>query len=171
MALIKCRECGESVSTEAAICPKCGAPKQQPAPPPIPIQHTEETIYSDTTVVVTNLRVIIGGATYPLRNLTSVKMQFTPPRLVKPVLLLIVGLMILLAAFMPFNEKAPAPPGVYIIAIAMIGCAILWMYSAKTKYHVALSSASGEIHAMTSTSKDYVERIILSVNQAMVKCS
>ena len=25
MALIKCRECGSQVSTEAANCPKCGA--------------------------------------------------------------------------------------------------------------------------------------------------
>ena len=79
--------------------------------------------------------------------------------------------MILLAAFMPFKENAPAPPGVYIIALAMIGGAILWMYNAKTMYHVALSGSSGEIHAMTSPSKTYVERIILSVNQAMVKCS
>lgn len=171
MALLKCRECGESVSAEAVRCPHCGAPQQQLVTPPIPIRHTEETFYSDNTVVVTNLRVIIGGATYPLKNLTSVKMLFTPPRLVKPILLLSAGLMILLAAFMPFNEKAPAPPGVYIIAAAMIGGAILWMYSAKTKYHVALSSASGEIHAMTSTNKAYVERIILGVNQAIVKCS
>ncbi len=171
MALIPCRECNETVSIEAVACTHCGAPQQQPVPPPIPHQIKEETIYSDNTVVVTNLRVIIGGATYPLRSLTSVKMLFTPPRLVKPILLLIVGLMILFAALMPFNEKAPAPPGVYIIAVAMIGGAILWKYNSKTMYHMALASASGEIHAITSPNKTYIQHIILSVNQAMVKCS
>jgi hypothetical protein len=35
MALIKCRECGGSVSTEAAACPHCGAP-QRTVPPPSP---------------------------------------------------------------------------------------------------------------------------------------
>ena len=37
MALIKCRECGNPVSTEAAACPHCGAPQrpvaQQERPP------------------------------------------------------------------------------------------------------------------------------------------
>jgi len=31
MALIKCRECGKDVSTEAAACPNCGAPVVQVA--------------------------------------------------------------------------------------------------------------------------------------------
>lgn len=30
MALIKCRECGKDVSTEATACPGCGAPPAQP---------------------------------------------------------------------------------------------------------------------------------------------
>lgn len=33
MALVNCHECGASVSTEAAGCPKCGAPPKQPAHP------------------------------------------------------------------------------------------------------------------------------------------
>lgn len=131
MALVKCKECNEAVSTEAVACPHCGAPQQQPVPPPLPVQSKEETIYSDNAVVVTNMRVIIGGATYALRNITSVKMLFTPPRLVKPILLLIVGSMIMFAAFFPISENAPAPASVYVIAGAMIVGAILWMCSAK----------------------------------------
>ncbi len=115
------------------------------------------------------MRVIIGGATYALRNITSVKMLFTPPRLVKPILLLIVGLMILLAAFFPINENAPAPASAYVIAGMMILGAILWMFSAKTMFHVGLSSASGEVHALTSKNKKYIEGVVLSVNEAIVK--
>jgi hypothetical protein len=169
MALVACKECNETVSTEAAACPHCGAPQQPPAPPILPAQTKEETIYSDNAVVVTNMRIIIGGATYALRNITSVKMLFTPPRLIKPILLLIVGLMILLAAFFPINENAPAPASAYVIAGMMIVGAILWMCSAKTKFHVGLSSASGEIHALTSINKAYIERIVLSINEAIVK--
>jgi hypothetical protein len=174
MALVSCRECGQLVSTEAVACPRCGAPQQRPAPPIIPVQPpllkpNEETIYSDNAVVVTNLRVIIGGATYALRNVTSVKMLFTRPRLVKAILLLVIGLIILLAAFIPLNENAPAPVGVYIIGGAMIGGAIVWMCSAKTMYHVGLSSASGEVHALTSKNRAYIERVVLSINEAIVK--
>jgi hypothetical protein len=169
MALIPCKECNETVSTEAAACPHCGAPQQRPVPPPLPAVPKEETIYSDNAVIVTNMRVIIGGATYALRNITSVKMLFTPPRLVKPILLLIVGLIILLAAFFPINENAPAPASAYVIAGMMILGAILWMFSAKTMFHVGLSSASGEVHALTSKNKTYIERVVLSINEAIVK--
>lgn len=168
MALIKCKECGNSVSTEAIACPHCGAPQKQPTPP-LPVQTKEQMIYSDNPVVVTNMRVSIGGTTYPLQNITSVKVLFTPPRLVKPILLLVVGLIILLAAFAELDGKTPAPFAVYILAGGMIGGAILWMCNAKTMYHVGLSSASGEIHALTSKDKAYIERIVLSINKAIVK--
>jgi hypothetical protein len=42
MALIKCRECGNQVSTEAATCPHCGAPQRvvpPQLPPTIVVQH------------------------------------------------------------------------------------------------------------------------------------
>jgi hypothetical protein len=73
------------------------------------------------------------------------------------------------AAFFPINENAPAPASVYVIAGAMIVSAILWMCGAKTRYHVGLSSASGEIHALTSKNRAYIERVVLSVNEAIVK--
>jgi len=169
MALVKCRECNETVSTQAVACPWCGAPQERSMPPPLLASPNEETIYSDNAIVVTNMRVIIGGATYALRHITSVKMLFTPPRLVKPILLLIIGLMILLAAFMPIKENAPAPVGVYVIAGMMILGAILWICSAKSMFHVGLSSASGEVHALTSKNKIYIERVVSGINEAIVK--
>jgi hypothetical protein len=169
MALINCKECGKTVSTQAAACPNCGAPQQPPTPPPLPIQTNEEEIYSDNAVIVTNMRVIIGGATYALRNITSVKMLFTPPRLVKPILLLIVGLIILGAAAAEIHSTTPAPIGVYIIGGAMIVGGIFWIVGARTSYHVSLSSAAGEVHALTSKKKTYIERVVRSINKAIVK--
>jgi hypothetical protein len=175
MALISCRECGESVSTKAVFCPHCGALQQPPMPPRLPVQPPpahqmqEETIFLDNAVVVTNLRIIIGGATFALRNITSVKMLFTPPRLTKPILLLIVGFMILLAAFMPINANAPAPAGAFVIAGAIIVGAILWMRRAKTKYHISLLSAAGEVQVLTSKNRTYIEQIVLRINEAIVK--
>lgn len=169
MALIQCKECGESVSTEAVVCPHCGAPQRQPVPPPFPVQPKEETIYSDNAVTVTNTRVIIGGTTYALRNITSVEMVSTPPRIGGAILLLVLGLLIVVAIFARLNEDDKAPAGVYIMAGALIGGAILWMFNAKTMYHVDLASASGEFHAFTSKNKAYIERVVLSINEAIVK--
>jgi RsiW-degrading membrane proteinase PrsW (M82 family) len=96
-------------------------------------------------------------------------MMFTRLRTVKPILLLILGLMLLLAAFFPIKENAPAPAGVYVVAGMMIIGAIIWMLSAKTKYRVGLCSAAGEVHAFTSPNRAYVEQIVSSVNEAMVR--
>ena len=173
MALISCKECSNPVSTDAVACPHCGKPPIQVAPPlpvqPPPAPSKEATFYSDKTVAVTDLRVIIGGTTYALRNITSVRMAFTPPRMVKPVLLLVAGLLILFAALVPMTDMQPAPIGVYIIGGGMILGAILWMIGAKTKYHVDISSSAGEVHVLTSHNKLYVQRIVESINRAIVE--
>ena len=169
MAIVSCKECSNAVSTAADACPHCGAPQQKFAPPPLPNPPEEEIFYSDKAVAVTSSRVIIWGTTYALRNITSVSMRFSPPKIFGAVVLLFAGVFILLAAFLSVHGSMPAPVGAYIIAPAMIGTAILWMCSSKTKYHVSLSSASGEVHALTSKNKSYIEKIVLSINEAIVK--
>ena len=51
----------------------------------------------------------------------------------------------------------------------MILGAILWMIGAKTKYHVDISSSAGEVHVLTSHNKLYVQRIVESINRAIVE--
>jgi hypothetical protein len=168
MALTKCGECNETVSTEATACPHCGAPTQPPVPPLLPVQLTEERIYFDNVVAVTTTRVIIGGTTYALRNITSVKMTNTPPRIGWPLLLLILGLFFLgLSVLFQRNEGTPIIA--YIFLGAWIAGAILWMVMTKNHFHVNLSSAAGETHALTSRNRAYIERVVLSINEAIVK--
>ena len=169
MALIQCKECGEPVSTEADACPHCGAPQKQSAPPPLPAQPQEEMIYSDNAVVVTSARVTVSGTTYAMRNITSVGMVSTPPRIAGAVLLLIVGLLIAVAIFVRLDEPDKAPVGVYVMAGALIGGAVFWMIRARTHFHVGILTASGEVQLLTSKDKTYVERVVQRVNEAIVK--
>lgn len=156
----------QSVSTEAAACPHCGAPQQRLAPPLLPPQ--EETIYSDSVVTVTNARVTIGGTTYALRNVTSVRLAYSPPEIVWAVFFLVIGGIILLAAFTLFNDNE-FPIGVYIIAGVLIVGAILRMITAKTYFYVGLSTTSGELHLLSSKDKSYIQCIVQSINEAIVK--
>jgi hypothetical protein len=133
------------------------------------MQPKEETIYSDNAVTVTSARVVIWGATYALRNITSVEMVSAPPRIVKPILMLIVGLFILLLTFMPLNDAIP-PAGVYVIAGGMIVGAVLWMALARTHFHVGLTTASGELQLLTSKNKTYIQGVVQSINEAISRC-
>ncbi|MGA2436854.1 MAG: DUF6232 family protein [Bryobacteraceae bacterium] len=177
MALIQCRECGKTISTEAAACPQCGAPQQQTPPklpgeaPPIEQRRNaqEETLHSDNVVSVTTTRVIIRGTTYALRNITSVRMAFTPPKTGCAIILLIFGIIALLGAFVGFSQSVGSGIVGLIFAGVIIGLAILWLRSLKTDYHVAIASSSGEANALTSKDKAYIEHIVNSINEAIVK--
>ena len=170
MALIKCRECNESVSTEAVACPHCGAPQQQPVPPPLPAQPKEEKIYLDNVVAITTTRVIVGGATYALRNITSVSMTFTPPRVLGLVLLLFVGIVIFFVGeFLSYGGNSPTAIIAFVAAGIIVCGTIFEMCRAKSTYHVCLASAAGEVHALSSKNRAYIERIVLSVNEAIAK--
>lgn len=173
MALIQCRECGKSISTEAAACPQCGAPQQQTLPP---IQQRqgiqEETLHADGYVSVTTARVIIRGTTYALRNITSVRMVVTPPSPRKTgcaIVLLFFGVVLLLGSFVNFSQDVISGIVLLIFAGAVIGGAILWMPSLKTVYHVAIASSSGEANALSSKDRAYIERIVNRINVAIVK--
>lgn len=170
MALIQCKECGQSVSTEAVACPHCGAPQQRPVPPPLPAQTQEQRIYFDNVVAVTTTRVIIGGTTYALRNITSVKMTFTPPRVFGAILLLFVGIIIFfIGEFLSYGGSSPTAIIAYVAAGIIVCGTIFGMSRAKSTYHVCLASAAGEIHALTSKNRAYIEKVVVSINDAIVK--
>lgn len=167
MALTSCRECNKSISTEAVSCPHCGAPRQPAAPPLLPSQ--EEMLYSDNVVAVTNARVIISGATYALRNITSVRMTYSPPRVFWAIILALLGIIVLLLFWLR-PDGAIAPTGAFVLPGGIIGGAILWMCMARTHYHVGLSTTSGELHVLTSKDRTYIQQIVEAINSAIVRC-
>ena len=171
MALIQCRECNKSVSTEAVACPHCGAPQRPPAPPPLPNQPPrEEKIYRDNLVAVTTTRVIVGGTTYALRNIASVSMTLTPPRVFGLVLLLFVGIIIFFVGeFLSYGGSSPIAIIAFVAAGLIVFGTIFEMCRAKSTYHVCLASASGEIHALSSKNRAYIEQIVVSVNEAIAR--
>jgi uncharacterized membrane protein YvbJ len=179
MALIKCHECGESVSTEAVACPNCGAPPKQsvvnqpaaatPAALSQDSNRPEETIYSDNRATVTTTRVIFGETTYALRNITSVRLVSTSPKSGCAVIFLILGILGLLASFAVFTENISQGIQVVIIAGIMLMIGIVWLRSLKPTYHVSIATSSGENNALSAPDKAYIENIVKSVNDAIVK--
>jgi hypothetical protein len=168
MALIKCKECNESVSTEAATCPHCGAPQQRPVPPQLPVQPQEQKIYLDKVVAVTTTRVVVGGTTYALRNITSVSLTYTPPRVLGAILLLFVGIIIFfIGEFLSYGGISPTAIIAYVAAGIIVCGTIFGMCRAKSTYHVCLASTAGEVHALTSKNKAYIEKIVVSINDAI----
>lgn len=137
--------------------------------PPVNPSNGEETIYSDRDVTVTHARVLCGEITFALKNITSAKMGVTPASPTIAYVLLAVG-SVMLAAPIP----AILPGGT---TVCLVLGALSFAYGfrkwtqATADYHLLLSSSSGEFRAYTSKYQRQIEKIVASVNKAIVRKS
>jgi hypothetical protein len=121
----------------------------------------ETNFYSDNGVRVTNARIIIGQTTYAMLNVTSVMTaEERPSKLGAIVTLVIGGLM--------FVSGLKNTPGIALLGVLMLGVGGLWLKGLKTKYHLRISSASGEANAVTDTNKQRIDSIVQAVNEAII---
>lgn len=129
----------------------------------------EETILQEGGVTVTTARVIIGGTTYSLRNITSVKTTFTPPNTGCAVGLMIIGGLITVAGIASF--QADIGQGLMGLACSgvFIAAGFFWFKSLKNDYHVVFASSSGEAQALTSKDRAFVDRVVASINDAIAR--
>ena len=134
-----------------------------------PDTRAEETLYTDNRVTVTTTRVIIGTTTYALRNVTSVKPISTSPNPGCAVILLIGGIIILLIALGVFTQDIGVGLFLGVVGAAILGGAILWFRSLKATYHMQIASASGEAKALSSPDRAYIQKVVDSVKNAIVK--
>jgi hypothetical protein len=129
---------------------------------------SEESIYSDTIVLVTTARVIISGTTYALRNITSAKMTVTPATEGCAMALLVVGILGVLFSFGAFAEAWTGFAWL-VISGGIVAVGIFWVRSLKPSYNVIIASSAGEIRALDSKDKDYVSKIVDAINEALVR--
>lgn len=114
----------------------------------------ETVVFEEGNVKVTNTRFIVEGQTYAMNGVTSVKrFEKKPPRII-PVMVGIVGL--------------AAMAGSIIVGIVILAAAYgIWTIQ-KEEYSVLLSTSSGAAQALTSKDRAYIERVISSLNEAII---
>lgn len=119
----------------------------------------EKTYLNQGNVVVTNTRVVIGGKTYAMTNVTSVSMAKQSSSILPPVIAITVGVIIAAIVGGTFGN---------IIAVASIIGGLVLLFTRKPNYVVKIGSASGESDALISNDQDYVQKIVNALNQAIV---
>jgi hypothetical protein len=116
----------------------------------------EEKIYFEyEDVKVTNARFISGSQTFAMSNVTSVKAFEKKPSRLGGILVLLVGLLCL---------GAQAFIGVLIMLAAGF-----YLYKQKTVFHVMLATASGESSALVTYQRDYLNKVVAALNEAIVR--
>jgi len=114
----------------------------------------ERTFFEHEDVKVTNARFISGSQTYAMSNVTSVKAFEAKPKRLGGILVLILGLAV-----------AVNTPVVGLIIAAAAG---YYLYQQKTMYHLMLSTAGGETSALKTNQREYLDKVVAALNQAII---
>lgn len=116
---------------------------------------SDETVFFQYEGVrVTNTRFIVDGQTFAMNNITSVKAIEKKPNRVLPIL------MIALGGLVALNGEAGA------LVFSLIGA--VWFALQKTVFHVMLHTAGGETSALKTYQREYVDRVVTALNNAIV---
>ena len=126
---------------------------------------SEITILKEGNVKITNLRAIVGFNTYAISKITSVSMRVNEPKLFLPVFFTVnMGICSVLIAISNMEAYAQClQTGLY----AVITGTLLFLISRKTKYSVYIKSAVGEQRILEANDKEYVERIVKAMYEAI----
>lgn len=113
----------------------------------------EQKIFENGDVVVTDKRFIVGGRTYSVANITSVRaLERTPNRII-PIIIVVLGLLTI----------SRLQGG----AIFLIALGALWLFLAKKSYHVGVTTAAGEVQALTTRDEQLVTEVVQALNRAI----
>jgi hypothetical protein len=115
----------------------------------------ERTFFEYEDVKVTNARFVSGGQTYVMNNVTSVKPFEQKPSRLGGVLVLLAGLIIMAGAS-------------FMLGLLVTAAAAFYLYQQKTIYHILLATSAGETKALKTYQRDYLNRVITALNDAIV---
>ena len=114
----------------------------------------EKTFFEYEDVKVTNARFISGSQTYAMSNVTSVKAFEKKPKRLGGIAVLIIGL----------SVAVNAP----LVGFLIVAAAGYYLYQQKTVFHVMLATASGEVSALKTNQREYLDKVVDALNQAIV---
>ena len=131
---------------------------------------SEEVIYSDRRVSITTSRLVFGATTYALRNITSVKIGSTPDRGGAICLTILGAVSLFYGLANLFGHEGGMAFLACFVGVILAGIGVLWLRSCKDDCHILIVSSSGEVKALTSKDRAYIEKIVISINDAIIKC-
>lgn len=118
--------------------------------------QNETKFYQDSSVTVTQSRFVTQSKTYAMRNISSVHVFEIIKSKTKAVLMIIFGL------FFLFSKN------IFWIGLIIIALGIWWLISIKNEYAVRISTNAGEANSIISKNKDYIQKIVNALNNAII---
>jgi hypothetical protein len=137
------------------VCPNSGDRRS------VSTATREKPLFHDDLAIITSTRAILGGTTYAIANVTSVRYQ---AQAATWVFVLIGFLLALIGAFL-FNVSAT-----HSIIITLVGLAgsVTALAMRKTKHWVVIGTAGSERRAVFSHNQYWTTNVVEALNQAII---
>lgn len=122
----------------------------------------ETVLYQDSAVTVTNARVVFGGTTYALANITSVRSY----GIARPLGLFILPIMVFAMGLVFFSAEWQTVGATFI----GIGAAIFagFVYLVKPSFAVRIGTSGSEVDAIVSKDFAWVDTVVRAINEAII---
>ena len=131
---------------------------------------TEEQVFlEEGGMFVSISRVILSGTTYSTANITSVSKRVRPAKTGCATTLVVVGILWALGALAAASSEDLGMGVINLVfGIVILVVGVLWLRSLKPTFLVVFASASGEREALNSKDEELIDRVVNSVNRAIV---
>jgi Family of unknown function (DUF6232) len=124
----------------------------------------EISFYSDQKGVrVTDKRVVIGNTTYSMASISSVSTKVEEPSRSGSVLCIAIGVGLVIAGL-----SRQRSGGLVILGVFAALFGYFWYRGCKPRWHLRISSASGESTPLSSTNKEWIASIAQAINEAII---
>jgi hypothetical protein len=121
----------------------------------------EEEFFSSENVSVSRTRFVAFGQTYAMSGVTSVRVGEIKPSMGFPIIFGFLG-----CFFCIMGIKSSML--MLVLGVVLFVLAGLIINAQKTEYTVQLHIASGEIPALKSPSKEYIDQVVQALNDCIV---
>ena len=118
--------------------------------------QNETTFYQDASVTVTQSRFVTQSKTYAMRNISSVYVFEIEKSRVFPILMILLGI-----PFIFFKD-------VFLIGLILICLGLIIIFSIKNEFAVRISTNAGEANSIVSKNRDYIQKIVKALNEAII---
>lgn len=129
-----------------------------------------ENIFLDEQgVLVTNARLVVGGTTYAVRLITSVRREVGSSGRVPSLICMAIG-PILAWTWFSLTDPPRNAEDLFVLTFAGLFTAggAVGTFILRTRHTVIVSTAGAERHVLTFTNSHFIDRVVAAIEKAIV---
>lgn len=127
---------------------------------------SEPVLYSDALVTVTPSLIVAGQDSYPISNLTSVKVSKVPPSAAPGMISMVLSAVVCAYAS---QQEGMVVLGMVGVGLALAVIAVVAFATAKPTFFVQLVTASGEVRSLGAVDRERNDGRYKAIHRAIAE--